>query len=216
MNQHTCCLAYAMMLIILYSVFLLVHDVFAYDIVESNTYALAPGDAQSPASQPELDNILDDRPRVCQTQTILATSASERFDIGEHTVIDLQTGLMWARCVEGLFGEMCERSSMKKFTWEGALMLPFTLNSNGGYEGYSDWRLPNIRELNTLVELQCENPAINQHMFPGTPARKMWSSSPYHFYTHYAWYVDFFSGAYNYTDRTNPSLGVRLVRYAKK
>lgn len=58
--------------------------------------------------------------------------------------------------------------------------------------GQKGWRLPTIQELQTLVEPNCQEPATNLQMFPGTPAAGVWTieqSPPQN-----AWSVDFSKG----------------------
>jgi len=77
--------------------------------------------------------------------------------------------------------------------------------------GYSDWRVPNITELKSIVHLGVFNPAIDTEYFPNTDARGYWSSSPYANYSNYAWGVYF-----NYGDdddyNRNVTSSLRLVR----
>lgn len=138
----------------------------------------------------------------CFPETIAATAPSERFTRAGETVIDSVTGLMWRKCLQGLTGDACESGNVVSVNWGEALLLTSRVNMSGDGSGYSDWRLPNIRELSTLVEVQCAQPAINREVFPGAQPLHVWSSSPYHFYTHYSWYVDFANGAPTYDDRT--------------
>lgn len=152
--------------------------------------------------------------QVCETATIAATTPATRFDTAaQGVVIDKDTGLMWKTCVEGLGGEDCSSGEALEMTWAGALLYVPELNKNGGFAGFTDWRIANIRELTTLAELQCANPAINLTVFPNTPVSHVWASSPYHFYTHYSWYVDFATGAPTYDERI-VGKSLRLVRDA--
>ncbi|MFD1217187.1 Lcl C-terminal domain-containing protein [Microbulbifer celer] len=75
-------------------------------------------------------------------------------------------------------------------------------------------RLPNIRELGSLLELQCAGPAINRVLFSNAASTDVWSSSPSNFHTHYSWYVDFATGALTYGEREKPK-AIRLVRDAQ-
>lgn len=150
--------------------------------------------------------------QVCQQDTILSTSATSRFQIHESgTVVDSKTGLMWRACVEGVVGDECEVGQAMVLSWAGALQYVSTLNAHDGFAGENNWRLPNIRELSTLVELQCAEPAINSEVFVNSPVSHVWTSSPYHFYTHYSWYVDFATGAATYDERIREK-SLRLVR----
>jgi hypothetical protein len=58
-------------------------------------------------------------------------------DNGDGTVTDKNTGLMWMKTDSG-----------KPMTWEKALAYA----ENMTYAGYSDWRLPNAKELQYLVD----------------------------------------------------------------
>lgn len=151
----------------------------------------------------------------CQAENIPATMSTEFFvEGGDGTVTDSRTSLMWMTCLVGATGPNCSDGEPRSMTWAEALQVAPGLNAGGGFAGHTDWRLANIRELSTLVEMQCEQPAINLALFPGTPAAHVWSSSPYHFYTHYSWYVDYGNGAPTYDERIRAKL-VRLVRDAE-
>jgi hypothetical protein len=164
-----------------------------------------PQAQQFPHSETKLE-------QVCHRENMVATAPTARFQQHDDgTVTDRETGLMWRVCVEGLRGKTCNKGKALEWSWGGALNYVASLNSDEGFAGYKDWRLPNIRELGSLLELQCARPAINVEIFPNTLPAHVWSSSPYHFYTHYSWYVDFDSGQINNTERVKPKQ-VRLVR----
>ena len=140
---------------------------------------------------------------ACQPKQTQPSTPTDRFVvIKDRTVLDTATNLVWQRCLQGQRGDTCQEGEPATFTWLEALTLDVPDER---------WRLPNIRELESIVELQCASPAINADVFPNQPVGKVWSSSPYRFYPHYAWYLDFQDGVFLYTDRTD-SMHVRLVR----
>ncbi|MGI6393990.1 MAG: DUF1566 domain-containing protein [bacterium] len=102
---------------------------------------------------------------------------------GKVVVKDSETGLEWTK----------EYATGK--TWQQALDYCETLD----YGGYTDWRLPNIEELKTLIDDTKYSPASS---FPGMPSNYFWSSSSYVFSTYFAWRVYFNYGRVNYYDKT--------------
>jgi hypothetical protein len=142
------------------------------------------------------------------------------IDHGDGTITDTETGLMWKRCSEGLEGVNCEKGKAKKYEYDDAVQR----FKNVEYAGYSDWRLPTVDELKTLVYCSkgvknkedgwcnygSERPTINQQAFPNT-TDWYWSSSPFANYSGDAWYVNFYYGYSNYDFRGDGS-AVRLVR----
>jgi hypothetical protein len=139
---------------------------------------------------------------------IAATAPDSRYlDHGDGAVSDEQTGLMWKRCSEGQGGADCGAGSATGYTWSEALQQAEASTA----AGYDDWRLPNIKELASLVEMRCYDPAININYFPNTESAHYWSSSPYAGYSGSAWNVGFGSGSGGGNGKGN-RLAVRLVR----
>lgn len=143
--------------------------------------------------------------QICQPDNIELTNPTSQYvQHANGTATDSQTDLMWYMCT-------IECDTPTVYTWEEALNYVEKFNAEVKSAGYTDWRLPNIRELATLVELQCFRPAINVSVFPDTLPSHYWSSSPYKFYPHYSWYLNFEDGVYTYGDRTDKK-HIRLVR----
>lgn len=103
-----------------------------------------------------------------------------RFEVRGATVLDHLTGLVWSR--DANIAEY-------PLTWQEALDFVRELNTTQAF-GYSDWRLPNRRELRSLVSHQTRKPALPeghpfQNVFPGW----YWSSTTAAISPGHAWYV---------------------------
>ncbi|WP_019520604.1 Lcl C-terminal domain-containing protein [Faucicola boevrei] len=92
--------------------------------------------------------------------------------------------------------------------------------NNSNYCGYSDWRLPNLDELHSIVDYSRSYPAIDpiftytqSNIQSGQQSYLYWSSSPHTFSKDSVWGVYFSSGYdYDYNSRKNNSHYVRAVR----
>ena len=143
------------------------------------------------------------------TQSILV--AGSRYDINDCAVTDTTTNLMWMRCSMGQTWTVSACSgSAENYTWTAAKLL----SSPCG--GYPDWRLPNVRELQTIVGRTLYNTAIDPTVFPNTPASYFWSDTTFFsadptLPSSSVWSVDFSYG-YSSIYGQNGFLPVRLVR----
>jgi hypothetical protein len=90
---------------------------------------------------------------------------SPRFtDNGDETVTDNLTGLMWTK----------DANMAGAMSWSDAISYCNNLN----YAGYSDWRLPNINELKSLIDAGRYNPALPEdHPFTNVQLSNYWSST---------------------------------------
>ena len=150
--------------------------------------------------------------QTCKTSTILAsTPSSQLVDNGDGTITDSKTGLMWKKCLEGVTGDNCEKNSPSTFTWQKALKYTETFNDGDGFAGHTDWRLPSIGELCSIIEQQCYRPAINTIRFPNTPNAHVWAKTLFAGHSGFAWYVNFGDGR-SYIDGLQINTAVRLVR----
>jgi hypothetical protein len=119
-------------------------------------------------------------------------------DNGDSTVTDTKTSLVWQ--------QITLAPSSNKKSWEESLTYceDLTLASQ------SDWRLPNIKELGSIVDVseQRGNPAIDETAFPGTQ-QYYWSSTPYG--SNNVQYFGFNYGRVLFDSKTNNNY-VRCVR----
>lgn len=125
---------------------------------------------------------------------------------GDGTVTDLHSGLMWKRCAQGQSGTACSGTAAT-MAWADAQAAA----QASTFAGYSDWRLPSFRELESLVEDCRSQPAINGAYFPNTGSSIFWSGSPYPQYPNYAWGMSFNYGN-GYSNVRSSLYRVRLVR----
>jgi len=125
-------------------------------------------------------------------------SVSPRFtDNANGTVKDNLTGLIWLK----------NASCFGLQTWTNALSNANTLASGacGLTDGSvaRDWRLPNAKELQSLIDFGQFNPALpSGHPFSGVQFDGYWSSTPSGTNTSNAWTVTFYNGSvYSDTDK---------------
>jgi hypothetical protein len=83
----------------------------------------------------------------------------------------------------------------------------------GSSLGGTGWRLPTLKELQSLVDYsQTTPPMIDSTTFPGTPSERFWSASPLVGSSSYAWYIDFHYGNTSNDVFVSNTYHVRCVR----
>lgn len=121
---------------------------------------------------------------------------------GDGTITDNGTGLMWP--ADGNGGG-CFSGGTKN--WADAITFCEGLT----FAGHSDWRLPNVKALMSIVDYGEYSPAIDETFFSNTQSDYYWSSTTYVDDTDLAWYVNFIYGSV-YPDGKASSYYVRCVR----
>ena len=128
-----------------------------------------------------LGNLIDCTSDTCAGQDGLyqtgCPSVGRFVDNGDGTVTDTCTGLMWQK-----------ETAPGIYTWSEALRYCESLQLGG----HSDWRLPNVRELHSLVDYGRRDPSIDP-VFDAVPGW-YWSSTTDAPYSEHAWDVHFHSG----------------------
>ena len=95
-------------------------------------------------------------------------------DNGNGTITDNITNLIWQKI-----------NYTDSLTWENALTYADTLSLNS----YTDWRLPNIKELQSINDVSIINPSINTIYFNNIGVTKYWSSTTLPNQITKAWYL---------------------------
>ena len=139
----------------------------------------------------------------------------------DGTVTDNQTGLMWEKKSD----DGTTNDKDMTYTWSNAATMHVAALNGGPFAGYSDWRLPTVSELQSIVDYGTAGPAVSAEFNNGcVPACTVltcsctfsafyWSSTTVSGSPTNAWYVDFSGGVLNSSNK-GAFIWVRAVRDA--
>ena len=125
-----------------------------------------------------------------------ANIACQFTDNRNGTVTDNLTGLTWQKIPKP-----------DTISWESALVYAENLS----FAGFSDWRLPNIKELQSINDEKLVNPSVSTVFFSTIGVKKYWSSTSLPNQTAKAWYLSTQFGVTTY-DLKTALLSVICVR----
>jgi hypothetical protein len=145
-------------------------------------------------------------------------------DNGDGTITDVRTGLMW----EKLSDDGSIHDIDNDYTWGDAYSYKLAGLNAIAFAGYTDWRLPNVNELQTLlnygVNQPTVSPAFQAGCVPGCSVLTcscawrvgythgiFWTSSTYQSAPFYLWTVGVSDGSIGYEGR-NEVRHARAVR----
>jgi hypothetical protein len=131
----------------------------------------------------------------CNTTSIVSSNSTVQFVINHQagTVIDARTGLEWSLCSTGQIWQNgnCTGAPTHFSDYATALKEVTTVKVDNAQ--WQDYRLPNIKELGSIVERSCTSPAIDLTVFNGTLNAVYYSSTP--------------------DNQGNPLLGVKIIDF---
>jgi hypothetical protein len=150
------------------------------------------------------------------------------IDLGNGVIKDQKTGLFWEKKSDD--GGIHDKDLL--FSWSTG--APYTANglaftvllaalNTQKFGGFSDWRLPTITELQTLVDFARNQPSVDVKFNTGcvagcsvltcscTLSAGYWSSTTVEYYPTFAWDLFFDFGAPDVADKTQVAY-VRSVR----
>jgi hypothetical protein len=138
-----------------------------------------------------------------QDGSVLKGAVRNYTDNGDGTITNNTTGLMW----EKLSSDGSIHDYRTTYTWYTAFTAKIaTLNSGGGFAGHTDWRLPNVNELQSIANYGAFHPAVDAVFSTSCPANctvttcsctqswYYWSSTTYQNSPTYAWLLSFADG----------------------
>lgn len=145
--------------------------------------------------------------QIC-SDSIKPSWPDTRYILQGSEVLDKATQLIWKRCSEGQAWDenaaVC-RGEATIYTWPEALAL-----------SDATWRVPNIKELLSIIEMSCDEPSLNiSAFFPSYFSNNYWSSSPSAEDSNSAWFVYFSSSFNSSIENKDRDFSVRLVRSAQ-
>ncbi|GAG66544.1 unnamed protein product [marine sediment metagenome] len=121
---------------------------------------------------------------------------------GDKVVIDNATGLMWAA---DRFAAGCGDGDTDY--WSDAILVGNALD----FAGNTDWRLPNINELVSIINWNKYDPALDEPPFISTQSLNYWSSTVDKNDTCYALVINFRNGFISNEDKEE-KVFLRCVR----
>ena len=106
-------------------------------------------------------------------------------------VVDHHTNLMWPSDADGKGGAYGQKTD-----WNSAI----DYCNNLDFFGYDDWRLPNVKELQSIIDYGNINPALDTTYFKNIKslADYYWTSTTNEWFNSYVWHVDFRYGNVDY------------------
>jgi hypothetical protein len=146
-------------------------------------------------------------------------------DNGDGTISDLKTGLQW----EKLSWDGSIHDRINQFSWSDATAYKIAGLNAIAFAGHTDWRLPNVNELQTILHYGVSFPTVAPAFNVGCTAgctvltcscgwnagyggsERYWTSTTYVQAPFYVWTVAAYDGSVGYTAR-NEVRHVRAVR----
>lgn len=142
---------------------------------------------------------------------------------GNGTITDNLTDLMWQKCSTGQNNDDACSGAASTYNWYQATGTADAIhNPRGNMDvcgtltlgGHTDWRLPSMEELESIIDGGTHRPVINTTYFPNTDSSFYWSST-----THVTYYdpafamsVSFYNGGRNDGGKHGDKY-VRCVRF---
>ena len=134
--------------------------------------------------------------RAVRNPFLTSFSVEHFTDNGDGTISDNYTGLIWQKI-----------QPADTMAWEGALAYANSFS----LAGKTDWRVPNVRELQSLNDEKIIKPSFNKNYFVNSLSGNYWSSTTMFNTATVAWDINIDYGIVSYNAKTEKE-HVLLVR----
>lgn len=150
--------------------------------------------------------------QICYDNIEVGVDFSHLTLNSDGTVLDAKTRLLWSACLVGQTWDSSSKSctgNPQQLTWADALLE----SARQDLGGYTSWRLPNAKEVQSIINRGCVDPALRLSLFPGANSENIWTGTTAANEANQAFAVAMYSGKNNLKTKNTP-LYVRLVRFS--
>ena len=186
-----------------------------------------PASAQTTAFTADKNDGIGGAVSVPDDGTVQAGAALSYTDNGDGTITDNNTGLMWEK--KGDNSTLHDVDNVYRWSGDGSQETIWDwlddINNEGGtgFAGHSDWRIPNVKELQSIVDYGVILPTVDPVFETGCVATctvttcsctavNYWSSTSNPNDSVFAYPVSFSSGGVSNGDKSLFEFFVRAVR----
>ncbi len=146
-------------------------------------------------------------------------AALSYLDNGDGTITDLNTGLMWEKKSDD--GTIHDQHNV--YTWDEAFAVHVATLNSSTFAGHTDWRVPNRKELESILDLETFSPPVDPVFNTGcvpactvttcscTVSLFYWSSTSLTLAPTFAWVVLSNDGGVNFGNKGS-AFRIRAVR----
>ena len=142
---------------------------------------------------------------------IPTTSGPFDIDFAEGQLLDQSTDLVWFRC---RLGQTFENDVCVGDAFAGTWLEALKLAEEFSISEFNNWRLPNLKELQSLVEYSCQSPMFSPDLFATNMTGLYWSSTPelveQGMFNHYVHGLS--SNGHTFSDQKDELFSALLVR----
>jgi hypothetical protein len=198
---------------------------FCRSAVGARGAVVFPASGQTVAAKADKNDGVAGPVAVADDGTVRAGGVLGYVDNGDGTITDRNTGLIWEKKSDD--GSLHDKDDLYSWSANGAEETIWDwlddLNA-AAFAGHRDWRIPNVKELASLVDYEATSPAVHPVFDTGCTAgctvltcsctakrANYWTSTSVADESIYAWLVDFNGGAVFSIIRTD-HFRVRAVR----